>query len=104
MEIDLSTMLVLIRCSALTIIVLMVGKYHPDPDARERPGISLLAALFCGSAAGWAMYGFASLQVHTTPAREVLPTLFVLAITIPVVRTQGNLAKLFPRLRWSDRP
>lgn len=103
MEIEWGTMLVLIRCSALAIIILVVGSYH-DPDAKHRRGVSLVAAVMCGSAASWAIYSMTMLHNPNSWARELLPTLFVLAVTVPVVRSHGNVARLFPRIPWSTRP
>lgn len=103
MEIEWGTMLVLIRCTALTIIILMVGKYH-DPEAQPRRGVSIIAAILCGSAASWAMYSLTMINNSGSWVRELLPTLFVLAVLVPVIRSQGNVARLFPRVPWSTRP
>lgn len=103
MEIEWSTLLVLIRCSALVIIMAVIGKYH-DPDAQQRPGVSLVAAILCGSAASWAMYSLIKINTPAPWVRELLPTLFVLAVLAPVIRSQGNVARLFPRIPWSSRP
>jgi hypothetical protein len=104
MEIDLGTVLVLIRSVALAVITFVIGRYH-DPSARYRWRASITALLICGGAAGWCLWGITKLAHYPSQwAWEIFPTMFVLAVTYPILRTEGNVAKLLPRLRWSHRP
>lgn len=106
MQIDLGVVLLLLRCAMLLAISLTLGAYH-DPSARKRWVVSLLAVCAAGGSLGWAVLS-ALMLLHgrhdPDPWIEVWPALFVLCVLIPVLYTRGNVAKLLPRLRWSDRP
>lgn len=103
MENDLGVILALIRSAILLYIVWMIGKYH-DPSATSRPGVSLVAVAIAGTSSAWAFFSVTQIHVCADASRELWPTLFVAIMAVPVALSRGNVAKFFPRVRWSDRP
>lgn len=56
-----------------------------------------------GAALGWSFFSVLMVlqgQSRPEPITEIWPTLFVFCVTIHVLYTRGNVAKLLPRVKW----
>jgi len=81
-------------------IVGFVASYEPDKQTRYRPLLSLGAALFAGGCLAAAIYTVVTLGTSCQPASPPW-VLFTACVFVAVARTGGNVAKLFPRLKWT---
>jgi len=83
---------------------LIVASYH-DTGARFRLEVTTVAICLCGSSGALGMLAV----TRWTPGRfgteyNLLFLLFVLAVFVIVVKSKGNVAKMFPRIPWRYRP
>lgn len=93
-------LLTLAHVAVLLGIVGFVASYQPDGETRYRPAVSLFATCLAGTALASAVQvGF---EWHSTcRPPQIWQTLFSACVFFAVARTRGNVAKLFPRLKWS---
>lgn len=73
-----------------------VALWYSDPDARYRPGVSILATLIAGSSLAAAVFA-----VMAGRGAGVFETLLLVALCLLVLRARGNVARLLPRQVWS---
>lgn len=77
-----------------------IASYAPDDETRYRPAVSIFAA----SLAGISLAMVAQIVTRWDDAcqsPQPLWTLFTACVFIAVAQTKGNVAKLFPRIKWS---
>lgn len=97
MEID--AVLLVLRALAHLITFAIVASFH-DPEARWRPGVSLLAVLLAGSSAALAAQILTNWAQVIQSGPQLFHTLFAYAVLALIAWTRGNLAKLLPRMKW----
>lgn len=94
------------RVLAHLLTVLLVAGYCPDAETTKRPAISWVAIALAGSSAGLAMSTALSWQAWLSiplAGQFCLTFVFVLVLA-PLIAGRGNVATLFPRKPWSQRP
>lgn len=86
--------------------VLIVAGYCPDEGSAKRHGISLFAVLLAGGSACLGVSTALTWQrwLCVPLPGQVFLTLIFSALLVPVIIGRGNLAVLFPRKIWSNRP
>lgn len=90
----------LIHVLLLLGIVGFVVSYSPDEHTRYRPAISLFAA----SLAGISLAMVAQIITRWDDAcqqPQPIWTIFTACVFFAVAQTRGNVARLFPRIKWS---
>jgi len=95
-----------VRLLAHLLTMLIVAGYCPDSNTNKRPGVSLFAIVIAGGSAGLAMstaLSWCAWLVMPTAGHVFLALIFV-ALLVPIIAGRGNVASLFPRKVWSDRP
>lgn len=83
-------------------IVGIVGAYRPDEQTRKRRLVSIGAAVFAGTCLASAMYTVTQWGL-SCQAPNPWQTLFTGCVFVAVAYTRGNVAKLLPRLKWTNR-
>lgn len=78
----------------------LVASYRPDEETRYRPAISLFAAGLAGSSLALATQ-IATQWGESCQAPQLWQVIFTAFVFVAVARTRGNVAKLFPRLKWT---
>lgn len=86
--------------------ILILAAYCPGPGANKRFGLSVWATIVVASSAcicastllNWDQWLVIPLAGHMCLA------LIFGALLFPVIAGRGNVASLFPRKVWSDRP
>lgn len=80
----------------------LIASYKPDDQARYRPAVSLFAASLAGISLAMVAQIVTSWD-DSCRAPQPIWTLFTAFVFVAVAHTKGNVAKLFPRIKWSHR-
>jgi len=95
------SLITLAHLAMLLGIVGFVASYKPDDGTRYRPVVSLFAAGLAGSSLAMAAQ-IVTQWGESCQAPQPWHALFTACIFVAVACTRGNVAKLFPRLKWSS--
>jgi peptidoglycan/LPS O-acetylase OafA/YrhL len=76
-----------------------VASYKPDCETRYRPAISIFAATLAGICLALVAQIVTNWE-QSCSAPQPLWTLFTALVFVAVAYTRGNVAKLFPRVKW----
>lgn len=103
---DLNDFLQGARLLAHVVTVLVVAAYRPLPGSKEKAGVSCFAVLLAGGSACMAVsLGLNWAQWLLIPLAGQVSLTFIFAIILaPLIAGRGNVASLFPRRVWSQRP
>lgn len=94
------SMITLTHVALLLGIFGFVASYKPDDETRYRPVVSLFAAGLAGSSLAMAAQ-IVTQWGEACQAPQPWHALFTACIFVAVAYTRGNVAKLFPRIKWS---
>lgn len=94
------------RCLAHFLTFLLVATYKPSEDAAKRLGVSLVACILAGSSLMLLVLGMLTwdwqLTIPLPFSFALLAQTFAFLIVIAIAR--GNVARLFPRIKWESSP
>lgn len=94
------SLITIVHVALLLGIVGFVASYKPDDGTRYRPVVSLFAAGLAGSSLAMAAQIVTQFS-ESCQAPQPWHALFTACIFVAVAYTRGNVAKLFPRIKWS---
>lgn len=78
----------------------LVASYKPDDQTRYRPAVSIFAASLAGASLALVAH-IVTAWGDSCKSPQPIWTLFTALVFISVAYTRGNVAKLFPRIKWS---
>lgn len=77
-----------------------ISSYTPDKKTRYRPTVSIFAAFLAGISLAMVAQ-IVTRWDESCQEPQPLLTLFTACVFVAVAHTKGNVAKLFPRIKWS---